>query len=135
MKTLTHATAFVFAVVSSIFVTSAIASVGSAAYAVDADSAVCQQALRPATTGGTTRAQLEAMAKCRSQDSPSTNSGAVMQPPVNARTNATGTDTNVNRSTISKESPYPAYCRPLPSWVKPGDWEYREALYLCKYGS
>lgn len=121
--------------VSSISAALAIAFIGSAAYAVDADSAVCQQALRPATTGGTTRAQLEAMAKCRSQDSPSTNSGAVMQSPVNTRTNATGTDTNVNRSAISKESPYPAYCRPLPSWVKPGDWEYREALYLCKYGS
>ncbi len=32
------------------------------------------------------------------------------------------------------DSSYPAYCPSLPPRTKPGDWEYREALYNCLYG-
>ena len=40
-----------------------------------------------------------------------------------------------DRSRPSVDSAYPGYCPALPIGTKPGDWDYREALERCLYGS
>jgi len=132
MKTLSQATAFLFAVVSSISVTSAIASIGSTASAADADSVACQQMFRPATTGGAVREQLTA--KCNSEGQRSTYTGTSVEQPKSTSPDAT---TNVTRVSPDLNKPDLRSC---PSVFKTGTTggsvrESFEAMQKCKYGS
>lgn len=98
------------------------------------NSEVCQQTFRPATTGGAIREQLEAMTKCRLSSPQSSSSEPSSEQSKN--TSPIVDDTNINTPGSSVDnSSYPAYCPALPPGVKPGDFEYNEALYKCKYGS
>lgn len=40
---------------------------------------------------------------------------------------------SVDRSSV--DGAYPGYCPALPIGTQPGDWDYREALEQCLYGS
>lgn len=75
MKKLIYLTTTTLTLVSSISTALAIASVNSAAYADEStDSAYCQKALKPATSGGAVREQLAAIAKCNSTTTTSSTS-------------------------------------------------------------
>lgn len=42
---------------------------------------------------------------------------------------------NSQRSRPSVNNSYPGYCPALPAGTQPEDWEYRQALEKCLYGS
>ena len=134
MKTLTRTTAFMFAVVSSISVTSAIASTSSVANAAESDSAACQQVFRPTTSGGAVREQLTAIAKCNSEGQRSTYAGTSVEQPKSASPNASTNVTGVNADPNKPE------LRSCPSVFKTGTTggsvrESFEGMQKCKYGS
>lgn len=135
MKTLTHATAFMFAVVSSISVTSAIASIGSVASAAEPDSVACQQVFRPATSGGAVRDQMVAIAKCNSEGQRSTYTGTSIEQPKSASPDAS--TPNVTRVNPDSNKPDLRTCPPSIKIGTTGGSvrEYLEALQKCKYGS
>lgn len=89
------------------------------------------------TSGGAVRAHLEAQSKLKNPSSPEA------QVPAKSPTNEALNERNTRlEKTDQADKPdsklvdsYPTYCEPLPSWVKPGDFEYNEALYKCKYGT
>lgn len=68
----------------------------------------------------------------------STNTEVLPQLPAssasgNSTLNSEGAHSRGDRSSV--DSSYPDYCPSLPPGTKPGDWEYREALEKCLYGS
>ena len=89
------------------------------------------------TSGGAVRTHLEAQSKPKNPSSSETPVPA--KPPTDEALNERNTkleETNqANKPDSKLNDAYPAYCQPLPSWVKPEDWEYREAWYKCKYGT
>lgn len=132
MKTLTQTTAFVFAVVSSISVTSVIASVGSVANAAESSSTACQQVFRPETSGGAARDQLVATAKCNSGRQRSTYTGTSVEQPKSAASDVN--TTNVNRVNPDSSN---SYLKPCPSGLRIGTTggsirEYLEAMQKCR---
>lgn len=89
MKKLVYITTATLVLVSSISAVLAIVSTSSAAYAGEtSDSAYCQKAFKPATSGGAVRERLTAMAKCNSTNTIS-NTSAVQPLKSSLTTNST----------------------------------------------
>lgn len=89
------------------------------------------------TSGGAVRTHLEAQSKSKNPSSPK-----VQVPAKSPSSEAVNQDRDqpektgsVVKPSSTLDSAYPSYCEPLPSWVKPGDFEYNEVLYKCKYGT
>ena len=89
------------------------------------------------TSGGAVRTHLEAQSKSRNSSSPEAQSPA--KSPINEALNEKNTKLEktdqADKPDLKLDDSYPAYCERLPSWVKPGDFEYNEALHKCKYGT
>jgi hypothetical protein len=68
----------------------------------------------------------------------STNSQVLPEPSKRQMSNVTTSNSDRTRPNVDRPSvndSYPAYCPMLPLGTKPGDWEYREALEKCLYGT
>lgn len=88
------------------------------------------------TSGGMVRNHLEAQSKLENQ--PSTDVQIPTQQPKEAfkqERNQSEKGGQANKPDAKLNSAYPAYCETLSPWIEPGDFEYSEALYKCKYGT
>lgn len=88
------------------------------------------------TSGGAVRTHLAAQSKSKN---PSSQAQVPAESPTDEALNERNTKLEKTDQADKPDSKlndsYPAYCEPLPSWVKPGDFEYNEALYKCKHGT
>ncbi|XGV94323.1 MAG: hypothetical protein ACAF41_00635 (plasmid) [Leptolyngbya sp. BL-A-14] len=67
-----------------------------------------------------------------------TKTDALPEAPTNAMPNSNAIRAERSRLTVDQPSvdgAYPGYCPALPIGTQPGDWDYREALEKCLYGS
>ncbi len=89
------------------------------------------------TSGGAVRTHLEAQSKSKNPSSPEAQVPAKpsTDEALNERNTKLEESNQANKPDAKLNDAYPAYCESLPSWVKPGDFEYNEALYKCKYGT
>ena len=92
----------------------------------------CQQAIRPATTGGAIREQLEAVAKCKSQPTANSQTTTPQSTPV-TRAKTTNNQEQV-RSSSSRSTP--DTCSPLQATGTTGGSvrEALEAMAKCRSG-
>ncbi|MEX0269896.1 hypothetical protein AB3R30_12185 [Leptolyngbyaceae cyanobacterium UHCC 1019] len=88
------------------------------------------------TSGGAVRTHLEAQSKLKNPSFPKAQvpTKAPGDEALNKRNTKLEKTDQADKPDSKLDDSYPAYCETLPSWVKPGDFEYNEALYKCKYG-
>ncbi|QZZ22306.1 hypothetical protein J5X98_07960 [Leptothermofonsia sichuanensis E412] len=129
MKNLFYATTITLTCLSSVSVVFAGLSIRSTAFAAER---ACSSVLSPATTGGSIREHLEAIARCHSSGQ---SSSAGRSSFTQSKQMSPAEMNLIPGSSSNLEDIYPAYCSPLPGGVKPGDFAFREALARCKYGS
>lgn len=86
------------------------------------------------TSGGRVRTHLEAQSKPENQPSNPPPAKFPVDEALNERSSKSQSS-NVDSSNSSLDEPYPAYCKPLSPGLKPEDWQYKELLYKCRYGS
>ncbi len=129
MQKLISAATITLACISSISVSLLGSSIATKALAAEG---TCSFLIGSTTTGGSAREQLDAIARCNSIRQPS----AVAEPAIQPGTKMSSSKITPDIvQTESRDNGYPAYCTSLPAGVKPGDFAFREALELCKYGS
>ena len=86
------------------------------------------------TSGGMVRIHLEAQSNPENQPSNNSPENTSVNEALNERSRKSQSS-NVDSSNSSLDEPYPAYCKPLSPGLKPEDWQYKELLYKCRYGS
>jgi hypothetical protein len=67
-----------------------------------------------------------------------TKSDIVPEAPTSPTPNVSPVNSERSRPKVDRpkvDDSYPAYCPPLPRGTIPGDWDYREALEKCLYGT
>lgn len=87
------------------------------------------------TSGGMVRTHLDAQSKPENQPSNNPLKKTSVNEALNEESSKSQSGNNVNSSNLSSNEPYPAYCKPLSPGLRPEDWQYKESLYKCKYGS
>jgi hypothetical protein len=86
------------------------------------------------TSGGMVKTHLETQSKLENQPPNSYSEESSVNEALNDRGEKLE-PSNVDKSDTSLDVPYLAYCKPLSPGLKPEDWQYKEFVYKCRYGS
>jgi len=86
------------------------------------------------TSGGMVRTHLETQSELKNQPPNSYPEKSSVNEALNDR-GKRSEPRNVNKLDSSLEVPYLAYCKPLSPGLNPEDWQYKEFVYKCRYGS